>query len=148
MTRSMALVAAVVSGALSVQAAFAQAALGQSATPLSEICGDCKVEKVTSCGAGKFLEGPNFDKDGVLWMVGLMAGEILKVSKDGQCTVANSCMTSEACRAPGDPRSVVHTSYVAAMHAMCPTAYAYSYDDAAGLHTCPSSTAFEVTFCP
>ena len=69
MTRPMALMAAVVSAAISVQAAFAQ-----SATPLSEICGDCKVEKVASCGAGKFLEGPNFDKEGVLWMVGLMAG--------------------------------------------------------------------------
>jgi hypothetical protein len=66
----------------------------------------------------------------------------------GQCTAANGCMTSEACRAPADPRSVVHTSYVAAMHQMCPTAYAYSYDDAAGLHACPSSTSFEVTFCP
>jgi gluconolactonase len=85
MLRPMALMAAVVSGAMSVQAAFAQ-----SATKLSEICGDCKVEKVASCGAGKFLEGPNFDRDGVLWMVGLMAGEVLKVSKDGQCTVAKT----------------------------------------------------------
>lgn len=42
--------------------------------------------------------------------------------------------TSEACRAAGDPRSVVHTSYVAALRAMCPSAYAFSYDDANGLH--------------
>lgn len=69
---------------------FAHAASAQQATQLSAICGDCKVEKVASCGAGKFLEGPNFDKDGVLWMVGLMAGEILKVSKDGQCSVAKT----------------------------------------------------------
>jgi hypothetical protein len=66
----------------------------------------------------------------------------------GQCTPANGCMTSDACRNPGDPASVVHTDYVAAMHAMCPTAYAYSYDDAAGLHACPSDTRFEVVFCP
>ena len=66
----------------------------------------------------------------------------------GQCTVANHCMTSEACRAPGDPLSVVHTDYVAALHAMCPSAYAYSYDDANGLHACPADTSFEVTFCP
>jgi hypothetical protein len=66
----------------------------------------------------------------------------------GQCTEANGCMTSQACRAPSDPMSVVHTSYVAAMHSMCPSAYAYSYDDAAGLHACPSDTRFEVTFCP
>lgn len=66
----------------------------------------------------------------------------------GQCTAANGCMTSEACRAESDPRSVVHTDYVAALHAMCPSAYAYSYDDANGLHACPSDTRFEVTFCP
>ena len=29
-----------------------------------------------------------------------------------------------------------------------PTAYSYAYDDAAGLHNCPSETGFEVTFCP
>lgn len=66
----------------------------------------------------------------------------------GRCTAANGCMTPEACRAPSDPRSVVHTDYVAAMHAMCPSAYAYSYDDANGLHACPADTKFEVTFCP
>jgi hypothetical protein len=66
----------------------------------------------------------------------------------GQCTVANHCMTADACRNTGDPMSVTHTSYVAAVHAMCPTAYSYSYDDAAGLHTCSSQTGFEVTFCP
>jgi hypothetical protein len=66
----------------------------------------------------------------------------------GQCTVANGCMSPDACRAPSDPKSVVHTSYVAAIHAMCPSAYSYSYDDAAGLHSCASDTSFEVTFCP
>jgi len=66
----------------------------------------------------------------------------------GRCTPANGCMTSEACRAPSDPRSVVHTDYVAALHSMCPSAYAYSYDDVNGLHACPSDTRFEVTFCP
>ncbi len=39
MTRAMVLVAAVVCGAISRQAAFAQ-----SATKLSEICGDCVTE--------------------------------------------------------------------------------------------------------
>jgi hypothetical protein len=66
----------------------------------------------------------------------------------GQCTEANACMTSGACRDAADPVSVVHTQYVAAMHAMCPSAYSYSYDDAAGLHNCPSDTGFEVIFCP
>jgi len=66
----------------------------------------------------------------------------------GQCTVANHCMTSQSCNAAGDPLSVVHTSYVAAIHSMCPSAYSFAYDDAAGLHACPSDTTFEVTFCP
>ncbi|MFO0586618.1 MAG: RICIN domain-containing protein [Polyangiaceae bacterium] len=66
----------------------------------------------------------------------------------GQCTAQNACMTSGACSNAGDPKSVVHTDYVNAMRAMCPTAYSYAYDDAAGLHQCGSETGFEVTFCP
>jgi hypothetical protein len=56
-------------------------------------------------------------------------------------------VTPEACRDPADPLSVVHTDYVALVHARCPTAYSYSYDDAAGLHACPASTGFAVVFC-
>lgn len=66
----------------------------------------------------------------------------------GQCTAANHCMTSGACSNAADPLSVVHTGYVAAMRSMCPSAYSYAYDDAAGLHACSSQTGFEVTFCP
>jgi hypothetical protein len=66
----------------------------------------------------------------------------------GACNAASSCMTSEACRNTNDPVSATRTKYVKAMHAMCPSAYSYSYDDEAGLHACPSDTAFEVTFCP
>lgn len=43
---------------------------------------------------------------------------------------------------------VVDTEYVRLVHRECPSAYAYAYDDAAGLHTCPSGTTFEVTLCP
>jgi hypothetical protein len=57
-------------------------------------------------------------------------------------------MTPEACRDTSDPLSVEHTDFVALIHDACPTAYAYSYDDAAGLHACPSTTGFEVVFCP
>ncbi len=32
---------------------------------------------------------------------------------------------------------VIQTAYVQAVHANCPTAYSYAYDDAAGLHNCP-----------
>lgn len=66
----------------------------------------------------------------------------------GGCTPENGCMTPEACRAADDPLSVVYTEYVTLVHALCPTAYAYSYDDAAGLHSCPADTGFAVTFCP
>ncbi|EYF07632.1 RICIN domain-containing protein [Chondromyces apiculatus] len=66
----------------------------------------------------------------------------------GQCTVQNACMSPNACSNAGDPQSVVHTDYVKAMQQMCPSAYSYAYDDAAGLHACPSTTSFEVTFCP
>lgn len=66
----------------------------------------------------------------------------------GQCTAANGCMTPDACRAASDPLSVVHTDYVALIHGRCPTAYSYSYDDAAGLHACPAAAGFEVVFCP
>jgi gluconolactonase len=47
-----------------------------------------RLKKVASCGAGKFLEGPSFDKAGVLWLVGLRSGAILKVSPAGECVVA------------------------------------------------------------
>jgi hypothetical protein len=65
-----------------------------------------------------------------------------------QCTIANSCMTPEACRATSDPLAVTRTDYVRLIHARCPTAYAYSYDDEAGLHACPADTGFRVVFCP
>ncbi len=66
----------------------------------------------------------------------------------GNCTEANGCIGPDACRATSDPMSVEHTSYVALIHTMCPSAYSYSYDDAMGLHACPADTAFEVIFCP
>jgi Thaumatin family len=66
----------------------------------------------------------------------------------GNCTAGNGCIGPDACRAASDPLSVVHTSYVGLIHARCPSAYSYSYDDAQGLHACPSTTGFEVTFCP
>ena len=62
--------------------------------------------------------------------------------------MANGCMTAAACRATSDPLSVTHTDYVQRVHARCPTAYAYSYDDDAGLHACPANAGFRVEFCP
>lgn len=48
------------------------------------ICADCAPEKVASCGG--FLEGPNFDAAGKLWVVDYRTGNILTVV-DGACTV-------------------------------------------------------------
>jgi hypothetical protein len=39
---------------------------------------------------------------------------------------------------------IIHTPYVQQIHQSCPTVYAYSYDDANGLHTCPSATSFHI----
>ena len=54
---------------------------------------------------------------------------------------------------PIDPLScrsgpIVTSHYVNLIHATCPTAYSYSYDDEAGLHNCPGETSFDVTLCP
>jgi gluconolactonase len=53
-----------------------------SAANLKDICGDCRFEKVVTCG--EFLEGINFDKDGHIWAVSLFSGDILQVV-DGKC---------------------------------------------------------------
>ena len=69
--------------------AQAQAPAPARMAGISAICDDCRLEKFSHCGAGKFIEGPAFDKEGTLWMVALNAGEIVKVSPAGQCTVAS-----------------------------------------------------------
>ena len=44
---------------------------------------------------------------------------------------------------------VVTTKYVQAVHKLCPSVYAYAYDDGIGLAQCPSGTRYDVTFyCP
>jgi len=44
---------------------------------------------------------------------------------------------------------VVHTQYVQAVHRLCPSVYAYAYDDGVGLAQCPAGTRYDVTFyCP
>jgi len=50
----------------------------------------------------------------------------------------------EECRAG----IVVDTDFVKLVHRNCPSAYAYSYDDDAGLHYCTGGSDFHVTFCP
>ena len=43
---------------------------------------------------------------------------------------------------------VINTNYVNQIHASCPTAYSYAYDDEGGLHNCPGETSFDVVICP
>lgn len=56
----------------------------------------------------------------------------------------NPPITSPQCNAG----SVAQTQYVALVHSECPTAYAFSFDDAGGSHDCDPRTAFSVTLCP
>ena len=53
---------------------------------LSAICDDCRPEKFTSECTG-FLEGPVFDREGTLWVAGILKGVIWRVTPDGHCTV-------------------------------------------------------------
>ena len=44
---------------------------------------------------------------------------------------------------------MIETAYVAAVHSLCPSVYAYAYDDGVGLSQCPAGTGYKVTFyCP
>lgn len=53
--------------------------------------------------------------------------------------------TVKSCRAGPANR----TTYVDAMHRLCPAVYAYAYDDTEGLHHCPAGTKYEMVFyCP
>ncbi|KAL1524819.1 hypothetical protein AB1Y20_019699 [Prymnesium parvum] len=44
---------------------------------------------------------------------------------------------------------VTNTAFVNAVHRLCPSVYAYAYDDGIGLAKCPAGTRYHVTFyCP
>jgi hypothetical protein len=70
------------------------------------------------------------------------------------CTVFNTdqlcCRgdfgTSTTCVVSQWPAS--DAAYVNNIHASCPAEYAYAFDDANGLHTCPTGANYTVTFCP
>jgi gluconolactonase len=53
---------------------------------LGAICDDCRLEKFTDECVGR-LEGPNFDREGNLWMVSPATSSIYKVTPDGHCAV-------------------------------------------------------------
>src|SRR6266404_5909512 len=53
---------------------------------LSAICDDCRAEKFTSECTG-FLEAPVFDREGTLWVAGILKGVIWRITPDGHCAV-------------------------------------------------------------
>lgn len=63
---------------------LAAVAAAQSGT-LSELCGQCRAERFAECGG--FLEGATIARDGTLWVVDLLSGNVLSVDDAGVCTV-------------------------------------------------------------
>jgi gluconolactonase len=53
---------------------------------LAVICDECRPQKFTSECSG-LLEGPVFDREGTLWVAGILKGVIWRVSPDGHCAV-------------------------------------------------------------
>ena len=59
------------------------------------------------------------------------------------------CPTPPISAAECSKGPVIATEYVRAVHKLCPSVYAYAYDDGVGLAQCPGGTKYEVTFyCP
>jgi gluconolactonase len=92
-TTALLLVITPVSGAMARQADAVPRPDTVQATPiggrvlgLSAICDECKPEKFTAECSG-FLEGPVFDRDGTLWVLGILKGVIWRVTPDGHCSV-------------------------------------------------------------
>jgi gluconolactonase len=52
---------------------------------LSTFCGECRAEKVATCGG--FLEGASVDPSGRLWVLDIPGGRVINVTDDGQCVV-------------------------------------------------------------
>jgi hypothetical protein len=62
----------------------------------------------------------------------------------GPALCCPSPVTPAACNVASGVRT---TKYAKLVHERCRSAYAYSYDDAAGSHDCPSTTRFDVVLC-
>jgi sugar lactone lactonase YvrE len=60
--------------------------IGGRVLGLSAICDECKPEKFTAECTG-LLEGPVFDRDGTLWLLGILKNVIYRVTPDGHCSV-------------------------------------------------------------
>jgi gluconolactonase len=68
-------------------------------------CADCRIEKVASCGG--FLEGPNFDAQGLLWLVDYATGNILTVRNERCKIVATTGGAANGARFGPDGRLYV-----------------------------------------
>lgn len=72
------------------------------------------------------------------------------------CTFDNACTSSASCNAGpgplGDGRGkgdgVTATQYVQTVHRLVPGVYAFAYDDAVGLSSCPTDVGYEWELCP
>jgi gluconolactonase len=67
----------------------------QARHSMSEICDDCRWEKVATCGG--FMEGININRAGDIFMVGCMTGDILRVE-------GSKCVTVGKAPAPNGAR--------------------------------------------
>jgi len=68
------------------------------------------------------------------------------VSNTDQFCCRNAFGTNATCIVSQWPAA--DASYVTNIHTYCPNEYAYAYDDAVGLHTCPTGSNYTITFCP
>jgi gluconolactonase len=59
--------------------------LASAQESLSTFCGECRAEKVATCGG--FLEGASLDPSGGLWVVDVTGGRVLNITHDGKCVV-------------------------------------------------------------
>jgi len=63
--------------------AVAPAAAATEQSHLDALCGECRVERFAECGG--FLEGATVARDGTLWVVDLLSGNVLSVDGRGSC---------------------------------------------------------------
>ncbi|KAJ6522760.1 thaumatin [Mycena vulgaris] len=107
-------------------------------------CGipDCPVDLGPNCPA--LLIGP-FDGSG--FPVGCKSACVVDALNGRAADSPNCCSGSHDTPATCPSSGVTDYNY---FKSNCPKAYAYAYDDATSLFTCPSSSnaAYTVTFCP
>jgi gluconolactonase len=92
---------------------------------LQQICDDCTAEKFTSECPGR-LEGPNFDRAGNLWMVGITPGDIYRVTPDGHCSAVAHTPAPVGLRIHKDGR-IFGVDHERGLFSVDPTSLAVTY---------------------